>query len=261
MRPGKRAVAFCIALSAVAGPPTSVGRAQNVETPLLKTATHHAMQYYLSLPSGWSAEKSWPVVIALDGSGKTFVDLARAYASARGDQPFIVVAPLILTNGGVDLRSLPNYRYASAVWDEVDRTGRCQFDLEGLDAVIDDVQSLYNGRRGIFLAGFSAGGHLTWAMVLHQPEKLAAAAISAGNYAGRCIDEDKISTNPARVSLQVREFLGDQDPGRQGFDAQFNSARRLAEQHGYAGISLSIVSGKHEPLQAQVLTYFGALIK
>jgi poly(3-hydroxybutyrate) depolymerase len=219
------------------------------------------MQYYLSLPSGWSAEKTWPVLIALDGSGKTFLDLARAYVTARGDQPFIVITPLILTNGGIDLRGLPNYQYASPVWDEVDRSGRCQFDLDGLDAVIDDVQSLYSGRRGIFLTGFSAGGHLTWAMVLHQPEKLAAAAISAGNYNGRCIDEDKISTNAARVSLPVREFLGDQDPGRQGFETQFNRARQLAEQHGYTGVALSIVSGNHEPLQTAVLTFFATLVR
>jgi len=232
---------------------------QDAQSLILRTATHHAMQYYVSLPRRWTRDKSWPVLIAVEGSDKNFVELARAYVAARRDLPFIVIVPVVLTNGGLDLRSLPTYQYAAAVWDEVDRTGRCQFDLDGVKSVIDDAQTQYNG-HGVFMTGFSAGGHLTWAMVLLHPERLAAAALAAANYVSRCIDEDKISTNAARASLPIKEFLGAEDPGRQGFEMQFDRARRFAQQHGYNKISLQVVSGKHEAFEAQVLTYFASLL-
>src|SRR5579859_5319904 len=33
--------------------------------PALKTASRHPVQYYLSLPKGWSAQKQWPVLLAI----------------------------------------------------------------------------------------------------------------------------------------------------------------------------------------------------
>lgn len=82
------------------------------QEPVLWTASNHPMQYYLSLPQGWNAARTWPVVFVLDGGNKNFLKMARIFNEARGGLPFILVTPVILTNGGIDLRRLPEYHYS-----------------------------------------------------------------------------------------------------------------------------------------------------
>jgi|SRR5579872_226581 len=236
--------------------------AQSDRAVALKTALNHPMQYFLSLPTGWSARKKWPVVIVIEGSGKDFRDMALSYVHARKNMPFIIVVPLVLTNGGRDLRSLPNYHYSSDVWDEVDRTSRCNFDIDGLNSIIEDLKTKYAAQGKVFLTGFSAGGHLTWAMVFQRPEKLAAVALAGGNYVGRCMDDGgKFSEAPERITLPVKEFEGRQDSGRANLEKQFQRALASATEHGYHNISLEVVSGGHDPLENQVLAYFYSMLK
>ena len=91
---------------------------------VLKAASHHPIQYYLSLPEGWTAGKKWPVVFTIEGGLKNFRHSAEVFVAARAHMPFIIVSPVILTDGGGDhQRNLPEYHYASAVWDEIDKTG------------------------------------------------------------------------------------------------------------------------------------------
>jgi poly(3-hydroxybutyrate) depolymerase len=234
--------------------------AQSPPQPTLQTAAHHPMQYYISLPEGWSAGKKWPVVIALEGGNKNFLDMEQAYIRARRAMPFIIVTPVILTNGGYDLRGLPNYHYADAVWDEAERTGKCRFDLEGLSAVIDDAQSRYGGEPGVFITGHSAGGHLAWAMAFQHPEKLAAVALTCGNYAGRCMTEENFSRANERINLRVNALQGEIDPVRVPLEDQFRRAASAARQHGYKNVSYEIVhGGAHERFADQVLVYFNSV--
>ena len=46
--------------------------------PQLKTASTHPIQYYLSLPEGWTAEKKWPVVVVIESADREFLDAANA---------------------------------------------------------------------------------------------------------------------------------------------------------------------------------------
>jgi hypothetical protein len=41
------------------------------EPPQLKTASSHPIQYYLSLPEGWTAGKRWPVVVVIESAERT----------------------------------------------------------------------------------------------------------------------------------------------------------------------------------------------
>ena len=68
--------------------------------PLLKAATVHPMKYYLSLPPGYRREdgKRWPVLLCLDGAGSYFRGMAERFGPARGDLPFVVVAPCTWSN-------------------------------------------------------------------------------------------------------------------------------------------------------------------
>jgi len=227
---------------------------------VLKTALHHPIQYYLSLPEGWTPAKKWPVVFTIEGGLKNFRNSAEVYATARKHMPFIIVSPVILTDGGGDdQRKLPEYHYASEVWDQIEKTGICAFDQQGLDAIMTDLQQQYGAEEKYFITGHSAGAHLTWAMVLMHPEKLAAAATSCGNFNGRCIT--KVSTTTERVNLPVRAFQGEEDEHRQGLEGQFAKAKEVANAHGYTNISFEVIKGAgHVPLSDQVLAYFSSLL-
>ncbi len=230
-------------------------------TPVLKAATHHAMQYWLSLPEGWRASRKWPIVITISGGRKNFQETEEIYVKARKQLPFILVSPAILSNGGSDFRHMAEYNYASSVWDDVEKNGFCGFDLAGIDAVIADVRAQYHGDQ-VYFTGHSAGGHLTWMMVLLRPDRIAAAAPSAGNFTNRCIDDaSKISTSAARTRLPVREFIGEVDEHRSGLEDQFQKAKALAAAHGYQNISFEVVKGEHHvPLAEPVLRWFYTLL-
>lgn len=243
----------------------SAGAAERDE-PALKTASRHPMQYYLSLPHGFAPGKKWPVVVVVEAAEKEFRENARRFVKARGDLPFIIVAPIIVTNGNSGRRDPSIYPYSPATWDAIDRAGNCAFDLEGLAQVLADVEKSYGGESKVFLTGFEAGAHLVWAMTFRAPERLRAAAPVAGNYIGRCMDDPtQFSSDPSRKRLPVRGFFG-RDDERFGpasaIYGQWKTARDLAAAHGYENVSETIVPGKgHVPLPDEVLAFFASLAK
>ena len=261
-------VVLLLALCAMCGSATSL---PNAQAPTLRTARGHAMQYYISLPRGWTKDRKWPVVFTIDGGNKAWLDNAQAFAHARDEKnlPFIIVTPLVLTNGGGDLqnlRHLPQYNYPVAVWDDVERNGRCAFDIEGLEAVMRDVQAEYSGDAKFFITGWSAGGHLTWAMIFRYPERLRGAVLTGANF-GRCFTKeietpDVFSTAPERTELPVKILDGEHDPQIADLERQNLTLLRSAQDHGYRQISRYVVPREgHSPMADAVLSYFYSLLQ
>lgn len=232
-------------------------------TPVLKKAEHHAMQYYLSLPTGWMKSKSWPILVVAEAAEKEFKKNAERFVAARKDLPFIIVAPIITTNGNQGLKDPSVYPYPTSTWDSIERMGNCSFDLEGIQQVVRDVQAQYGGSERFFMTGFEAGAHIVWAMTFKHPELLYAMATVGGNYRSRCMDDNVFSTNPARANLAIRNFTGaeDNDFGVRGklYD-QYLQAKKLALEHGYKNITEQVIKGKgHVPLPDEVVAYFYSL--
>jgi dienelactone hydrolase len=226
----------------------------------LKTASNHSMQYYLSLPNGWAAGREWPVVMVIEDANRQFAATAGRFAAARGDMPFILAIPLVVTNGGARYRQVSSYKYSDTVWNEIEQTGTCQFDFEGIRAVASDLHRQYGGRKRFFLTGFEAGGHTVWAYLFHFPETLSGVAPVETNFAGRCMEGESPSSAADRAALPIRIFEGAMR-GRQGplFD-QTHHATENAQQRGFRNISETRVPGKgHEPLPEEVLAYFLSL--
>jgi poly(3-hydroxybutyrate) depolymerase len=248
-----------------------------INSPELRQTATHPMQYYVSLPTGWTKTRTWPVVVVVPGSSKNWVQSSNAFAAVRDARryPFIVVTPLWVTNGGRNLRANEHYVYPPAVWDLVDR-GRCSFDMDGMRAVLEDVSKNFNGEPKAFLTGHSAGGHISVATALVHPELLRAAAFAATNYLGRCVDAptvDKnpdyvdpspmlpISSSPARVSLPVRFFLGTDDAYAKYLAPQRANAIRDATSHGFTDVSsVDVRHASHEPMVVPVLDFFASLL-
>ena len=235
----------------------------SAEEPTLKAVSAHPMQYYLSLPDGWSKSKKWPVVVVIEAAEKQYNENASRFADARKGRPFIIVAPLIVTNGNQGLHNPEIFPYSEATWKQIDIEGACRFDLDGLLHVIDDVQQAYYGEEKVYLTGFEAGAHLVWAFTFQHPEKLYASVSVDGNYIGRCVDETSFSNDPSRGKLSLTAFTSESDSnfGAHGrIHNQTETALQTASQHGYQNVSEKIIKGKsHQPMPQEVLDYFASL--
>jgi dienelactone hydrolase len=230
----------------------------------LKTASGHPMQYYLALPQNWTASKKWPVVVVIESANREFQSNTETFVRARQSLPFILVAPLAISNGGANYRRIPTYHYSDAVWNEIERVGACQFDRAGIAAVVRDVTRLYAGEDRYFVTGWEAGGHTVWPMLFQHPEALRGAALVSPNYRGRCMDDVPFSSSPQRIKLPVTVFGGESDAGwnrGQPLYMQSQDAIKLAREHGYESVSESVAPGKgHGPLAEEVLAYFHSLL-
>jgi dienelactone hydrolase len=241
-------------------------RAEDDPTALqLRTVAGHPMQYYLSLPHGWAAGKEWPTVVIIDSANRQFRPNAQLFVEARKHRPFLLVAPLVVSNGGPNYRQAPGYRYAAADWAAIERRGPHRFDREGIAAVIQEVRKVHGGSARAFLTGWEAGGHTVWAQVFRQPEILRGVALSGPNFAARGLDEGPLSESTARTELPVRVFVGLRGtPWGEGrpLSAQWQRAQQLAAAQGYRNVALTLVEGKrHGPLPDEVLEFFSSLLK
>lgn len=250
-------LALFVCLSALL--PASAQPVAATRVPVLRTATTHAMRYYVALPAAGASEASRPILIACSPRGQ-YQPMAQAYAAADPESRFIVVAPVIVSNSGkLDPSGVG---YGPEVVEQVAREGGGRFDEEGILAIVQDLQADYGAQQRFFITGFSAGGHATWLMVFLHPDRLAGAASSAGNFVGRGLESRTISTAPERASLPVREIIGSQDGSYQAaLWPQWQNAQALARANGYGNLSEQVVPGQpHTPLVAEVMAFFVSLL-
>jgi dienelactone hydrolase len=111
--------------------------------------------YSLYLPSGYSAERNWPVIFCFDprAQGRRPVELLQAAAETYG---YVLAGSLDSKNGPVE----PNQRAARAVWQDV--RGRFSIDTER-----------------VYAAGFSGGAEVA-VLFPYLVEARAAGIISCG---------------------------------------------------------------------------------
>ncbi|HCW05966.1 MAG TPA: hypothetical protein DGG95_01225 [Cytophagales bacterium] len=231
---------------------------------LLK-ASNHPMQYYLSLPEGWSKNKTWPVVILLEAADKEFKLNAERFVAARATMPFILVAPFNTNNGNDGRRDPKIFPYSTETWDYMEKIGDCQFNDEGIGQIIKDVAQQFNGEEKIYVTGFEAGTHVLWSLVFNHPELVKAAAPVAGNFRNRCVESSKIASDPSKKIFPIKSFVGAKDdffgPGGK-IRNQWTEVATLAKANGYLTISETVIPEKgHEPMPKEVMNYFYSLIK
>lgn len=230
---------------------------------MLKTASNHFMKYYIALPDGWTKNKKWPVLISCEAAEKAFRENADRFVRARKGLPFIIVVPVITTNGNYGQHDPKVYPYTRKEWDAIDKMGTCAFDEQGLAQIIKDVRAQYAGDEKLYLTGFEAGTHLVWATTFQHPELLRAVVTVGGNYIGRCTG-DQFSNDPSRKDLPIHNLVGENDTffGRKSKGYyQYQNACAVARMHGFTNISETEVRAKgHEPLPEAVLSYFQAFL-
>jgi len=148
-----------------------------------------AYRYLVNLPAGYDAndaDKRWPVLLFLHGSGERGDDLEKVkvhgppkVAPARTDLPFIVISPQCPANE----RWLP----------------------AELVVLLDEVAAKYHtDPNRMYLTGLSMGGYGTWSLATEYPDRFAAIAPICGG--GDPADVSRIRQVPAWV------FHGGKDP-------------------------------------------------
>lgn len=202
----------------------------------LRTAKDIEVKYYISLPKGWRADSTWPIMVTLAGAGRDFAQNFDQFARARGEKlPFIVVTPC------------------------VNSLGRDPADLKAVLAIVKEVQKEFNGQPKFFVTGFSAGAHLTWQLIFLHPEVLAGASPVCGNFNSRGID--RIEKTEAAEKLPIHGFQGDKDQVLVHLNPQWDTAVELAGKHGYKNIARTVIpGGTHLPYPTQVVTFFATLL-
>lgn len=225
--------------------------------PIRRTCRSHPIQYYLQLPKGWRAGRTWPLVVAVEGAGCNWLGCIRGFAKRRGDRPYILVTPITFLNTN-DLQP-KKYTYPQSLLDAVDAEGRksrLPWDEAGLLAVLAEVRTDFGAEARHCMTGFSGGGLLTWHWVFHHPEQLVAAAPACPNFIPP-FDAVKLSNADARTTLPVHVFQGDADPNLPALEQQWQGAKALAAQRGYTQVDREMLAGvKHSNCAAKVLDWF-----
>ena len=253
----------CLALTILFSNSLVLGQAGSSEL-LLKTASNHPMQYFVSLPKEWDKSKKWPVVMILEAADKEYKVNAERFLKVRGNSPFILVAPYNTNNGNAGRRDEKIFPYSKETWDYIDRIGDCQFNDDGIHQIILDVTKEYNGEEKIYLTGFEAGTHTLWSIVFNHPEYLKTAVSVAGNFRNRCIEPSKVSNDGSKKSLPIHSIVGEADeyfsPSGKFYN-QWTDVKALAISSGFQNISETVIPKKgHVPMPEEVLAYITTLV-
>ncbi len=220
------------------------------------------MMYYMSLPAGWSSNKSWPVVFVLEAAEKQFEANMKRFVEARGTMPFILVAPINTNNGNQGRKDPQLFPYSMETWDFIDQVGDCEFNSTGILQIMKDIQNEFQGESKIYITGFEAGAHDLWSIVFNHPEYLNAAAPVAGNFRNRCITPATGFGKPSDRNLPIMLFYGEKDPYVDILLKQWQDAKVLAKRNGFTSINETQLPGvEHIPLPKEVLIYFLSLVK
>jgi predicted esterase len=226
--------------------------------PILRQAKAHKMQYHLALPKGWSAARTWPIVVTVEGAGCNWLGNCNAFLGQRGDRPFILVTPITFANtNALDPKKYP---YPQELLDEVEKSGRIKFDEEGLLAVLEEVRKDFNGQEKFFITGFSGGGNLTWRMIFGHPDKLAGASPACANF----YMTGTVSQAPERETLPVKALQGDKDEYLNqppNLEQQWLKAKQLCDENGFKNVSRVMLPGVgHSACGKEVLDFFASLL-
>jgi predicted esterase len=217
----------------------------------VQTATTHPMKYLVSLPKNWTAERTWPVLVApsahYDAKGQSLAQFAAERDARKSD--FIIVAPFVINAD--PLSGMAEYRGAvadaisaadAATGGSRDEVARAKFDSEGVCAVIRDVQKLYRGEENVWITGFSSSTHIAYMFLFAHPELLKGAVINSGVYLSRGVDENHIPllNSPERSGIAVKFIVGEADPGCEKYLESWTQAKAKLLSSGHVAAKLQM---------------------
>jgi predicted peptidase len=159
--------------------------------------------YYIYVPSYYSDDRRWPLVVTLHGTNPwdTWRKQISAWDSLAEEKGLIVVAPALRSPKGI----FPKIRqqwYEDLAEDE-----------RRILALLDHLGGRYRiDRRAVLLTGFSAGGYAMYYVGLRNPERFSMLLARACNSDLQMLERIELSDRARR--LPIRIFWGKGDFGR-----------------------------------------------
>ena len=209
------------------------------------TASTHPMKYVVSLPSQWTPDKKWPVIIAPNAhyGNKAATLKMLAPLNEKLKAGFIIVSPIVINSDPV----APMQEYRGEIADGIraadaktgdygrDDDARAAFDSAGIRAIIQDVHRLYGGEERVYITGFSASTHIVYLFLFTHPELLKGALINSGVYRGRGVDEAQLPllNSPERARVEIKFIAGEQDKGAALYAENWAQTKALLVRSGH----------------------------
>jgi poly(3-hydroxybutyrate) depolymerase len=187
--------------------------------------------YWIYVPSNYSPDRAWPLVITLHGthgwdSASAQIREWKALAQEKG---FIVVAPHLRSVQGI----LPVSRklwFADMAKDDT-----------AILAVQDEVCAQYRiDRKSVLLTGFSAGGYPLFYTGLGHPERFCMLVAMSCNSDDGLFDSIKLT--PEARKMPVAVFWGKDD---QGIQSHCWRAVQYLTNHGFKSLQHKKMDGGH----------------
>lgn len=227
-------------------------------------APDHEMRAFVALPADWRPDRTWPVLVAVEGAGSAFQGACRNFRAARKDLPFIVVVPVTLSNtNALSRAAYPDYA-PETLAGRAEQGSRFAWDEAGLLAVLRVVRDRWKGEARHYMTGFSGGGLLTYWWLLRRPDDLRGAVAAGANFHAALAPEERAAGARAPVLL----LLGEKDEHREkvlgkyvpGLDGQLAAAEAALRAHGYEDLRRTLLPGVgHSPCASEVVAFCDAL--
>jgi predicted esterase len=210
----------------------------------LVQAKGHPMVGWLSLPKG-APGKDDRVLVCVDGSGANFLGAARAFRDGRGSRRFLVLSACALSCTN-ELKPETFPYYEKAVLEEWDGK-RVDFDVPGLEALLDVVRSRYGAAEKVAITGFSGGGNLCYGLTMRRPARVWAAAPACANFnPGIAHGAEPVADGGPPVHV----LTGEKDPHRDqvfgqtpGIEGQSDWAQEAFGKLGFTRVRRTMLPG------------------
>lgn len=223
----------------------------------------HPMVGWLSLPSGWTKKGPWEVLVAVEGAGSNFLGAARGFRGGRGARKFLVLAPCSLSNTN-KLEPEKYSFYDPKVLQQWDGR-RVEFDLAGLDALLEVLRTRYGAAEKVAITGFSGGGNLCYSLTMRFPAKVWAAAPACANF------QPGLASGAQRVEgggPPVHVLTGEKDEHKDhvfgtppGIEGQSDWAMQSFEKLGFKHVKRTMLPGVgHSSCVKEVWTFLDEVL-
>ena len=212
----------------------------------------HARAWHLFVPSKYSKNKSWPLVISSHGRGGSGAGEMKPWQALANSLGFIVACPdmVTATHDRPKSSQLPAEQEDDEVLMEIFETVTSQFNVD---------------RRAVMITGFSGGGNPSYHSGLRHPEVFTHICTRGGNFAPQQIPASDVIER-GRDRLQIYIFFGDADHvliiGEPDGTGQAYAARDALAQAGYKHVTFEKVAGmKHESRPAKAAEWLAEYLE
>ena len=189
-------------------------------------------RYWLYVPSTYSADREWPMVISLHGTygwdGAWRQAMEWKYVAEQ--HGFLVAAPEMRSVQGI----LPT---VDALWLK-----DLAKDEELILAMIDEVAGAYRiDRKAIMLTGFSAGGYPMYYVGLRNPDRFGMLIARACNSEHKIFERIPVTDETRKLPVTI--YWGKDDLG--AIQKESWQAFRWLREHGFKEAKRKRVQGGH----------------